>query len=168
MTTETVFVIDDDAGVRRALTRLFRSAGRNVEAFASALAFLGRLPVTGAGCLILDVQMPGATGPQLHELLARTGSTLPVVFLTAHGDVPTSVQAMKQGAVDFLQKPVDDAQLLRTVDAAITRHAGLLARLERQQAVLARFAKLSQRESEVLTHVVRGSLNKVIAADLGI
>jgi FixJ family two-component response regulator len=164
----TVFVIDDDPGMRRALERLFRSAGREIEAFASAREFLARMPCAGAGCVVLDVNMPEMSGPELQERMAEQGIGLPVVFLTGHGDVPASVRAMKHGAVDYLTKPAHDETLLRAVEEAIARHAADHAQRNARQAVAARLALLSGREREVLQHVIRGRLNKQIAADLQI
>jgi FixJ family two-component response regulator len=165
---EKVFVIDDDASVRRALTRLFRAAGRHAEAFASPREFLERLPCPGIGCIVLDINMPDMTGPELHDLMTTRGIALPVVFLTGHGDVPTSVAAMKKGAVDFLLKPVDDEVLLRTVNDAIARHAAGNAQHEARLTITGRLSRLSSREREVMHHVIGGRLNKQIAADLGI
>jgi len=163
-----VFIVDDDPRVRRALGRLFRAAGRETEAFASAREFLQRLPYDGSGCVVLDVNMPEMTGPQLHELMAQQGIGLSIVFLTGQGDVPTGVQAMKRGAVDFLTKPVDDETLLRAVEEAIARHAATNARRKAREAVAARLALLSERERQVMHHVIRGRLNKQIAAELQI
>ena len=164
----TVFVVDDDDSLRRSLVRLLRSAGFNAEAFGSADEFLARLPFPGAGCILLDVQMPGVSGPDLHaELLAR-GVILPVVFLTAHGDLPTGIQAMKKGAVDFLQKPVDDELLVQTLRTAVARHALLQSKGLQVEEIGARLEALSKRECEVLKQVVDGRLNKQIADDLGI
>lgn len=164
----TVFVIDDDASVRRSLRRLLRLSGYAVEEFASAADFLGREKPSGAGCVVLDVRMPHMSGPQLFDEMARGGYSLPVVFLTAHGDVPTSVHAMKDGAVDFLLKPVDADSLLTAIRSAIARHGAALA-AEKQSAVIhARLGKLSRREREVMEHVVRGEPNKRIATELGI
>ena len=164
----SVFVVDDDPSVRRALSRLFRAAGWNIETFSSAREFMDRLPHPGTGCIVLDVRMPGMTGPELHELLSEGGFTFPVVFLTAHSDVPTGISAMKRGAVDFLLKPVDDAVLLRTVSEALSRHAAACARQREREEIGALLASLSNREREVMEHVVRGRLNKQIAADMGI
>jgi len=163
-----VFIVDDDPRVRRALGRLFRAAGRETEAFASAREFLQRLPYDGSGCVVLDVNMPEMTGPQLHELMAQQGVGLSIVFLTGQGDVPTGVEAMKRGAVDFLTKPVDDETLLRAVEEAIARHAATNARRKAREAVAARLALLSERERQVMHHVIRGRLNKQIAAELQI
>lgn len=164
----SVFVIDDDPSVRRALGRLFRAAGWNVETFASAREFIERLPQPGAGCIVLDVRMPDMTGPELHNLLSDGGFTFPVVFLTAHGDVPTGVNAMKKGAVDFLLKPVDDAVLLATVRDAISHHAAARVRAQECGEIMTRLSSLSPREREVMDHVVRGRMNKQIAADMRI
>jgi FixJ family two-component response regulator len=123
-----VLIVDDDAGMRNALARLFRAAGHEAEAFASPQAFLARLPLPGAACLVLDINMPGMSGTQLQERMAGQGIALPIVFLTGHGDIPTSVQAMKNGAVDFLLKPADGDVLLQVVGAALERHAAALAR----------------------------------------
>jgi len=170
MNTATVFVVDDDPGMRRALTRLFESAGRRVEAFESARAFLERPPNRGGGvgCLVLDLQMPDMSGPELQGLMAEKGIALPVVFLTGHGDVPSSVAAMKKGAVDFLLKPVEDEVLLRAVESALARHAAGSERQALRQAIRERLARLSPRQREVMRHVIQGRLNKQIAADLNI
>jgi FixJ family two-component response regulator len=167
-TGATIFVVDDDASVRRGLERLLRSAGWNVETCVSASAFLERPPYAGIGCMVLDIRMPEMTGPELHDRMVERGFSLPVIFLTGHGDVPTSVRAMKKGAADFLLKPVDDEVLLRTISQAVERHAAEKATQARQQEILARIARLSAREIEVMRHVIQGRLNKQIGADLGI
>ncbi len=164
----TVFVVDDDPSVRRGLDRLLRSAGFNVEVFESARGFLEQAPFGGTGCVILDVQMPGTSGPEMHNQIAERGFTLPVVFLTAHGDIATGVTAMKKGALDFLVKPVDDEILLEAVRQAIARHAATQARDRDLQRIEARLATLSARERDVLLEVIRGKLNKQIGAALGI
>lgn len=165
---QTIYVIDDDASVRRSLKRLLRSSGYQVEGFASGAEFLERQRAAGAGCVLLDVRMPGISGPELFERMSRGGESLPVIFLTGHGDVPTSVHAMKGGAVDFLLKPVDAESLLRAVEEAIRRHASALARVAEDSSIRTRLARLSPREREVLEHVTRGEPNKNIAAQLGI
>ena len=165
---QTVFVVDDDASVCRALGRLFQASGRAVETFTSPEAFLARFPYDGVGCVILDIQMPGIGGTSVQALLAERGADLPVVFLTGHGELPTAVQAMKHGAVDFLLKPVNDQALLSVVGAAMAVHAARRARSGSRQAVAARMSRLSVRESEVMREVVRGRLNKQIALDLDI
>ena len=121
-TDATIFVVDDDASMRKSLLWLLRSAGWRAEAFASAEDFLARPAWSGPGCLILDVRMPQLTGPQLRDRLAAANSPLPIIFLTGHGDVSTGVDAMKKGAVDFLLKPVDDQVLLQTIQLAVERH----------------------------------------------
>lgn len=164
----TIFVIDDERSVRHALARLLRSAGYRVETFASAEEFLKREPYEGVGCLVLDVRMPGMTGPELFDRMSEKGLSMPVVFLTGHGDVPTSVRAMKKGAVDFLLKPADDEALLQTIRQAVVRHASEQAREQERQGIQARLQRLTSREREVMECVIRGRLNKQIAADLGI
>lgn len=164
----SVFVVDDDDAVRTSLQRLLRSAGWNVEAFACGRDFLERAPFEGTGCLLLDVRMPGMTGPDLHERIWEAGVSLPVVFLTAHADVPTGVQAMKRGAIDFLLKPVDEELLLNGVRRAVMWHAVERVRRDQLQNFEGRMQSLTSREREVMQHVVRGRLNKQIAGDLGI
>ena len=167
-TDATVFVVDDDAAVRRSLTRLLRSAGWNAEAFASAGDFLERAPLAVTGCLLLDVQLPGMNGLELHERMADAGINLPVVFLTGKGDIPMSVRAMKHGAVDFLVKPVDQDVLFQALGQAISRQAAESATRYTRDGIMARLALLSPREREVLEQVLQGRLNKQIAYDLGI
>jgi FixJ family two-component response regulator len=164
----TVFVVDDDADVRRGLERLLRSAGWQVRTFASAQDFLDGYSCCGSGCVVLDVRMPGIDGTQLHALLARRGLSVPVVFLTACGDVPTGVRAMKEGAVDFLLKPVDESALLGAIRAGLERHGVQQERQRERNRVMERLLRLSVRERQVLDRVVRGRLNKQIAADLAI
>jgi FixJ family two-component response regulator len=163
----TVFAVDDDPAVRKSLSRLLRSAGLAVAAFSSPREFLGRHDPKAPGCLVLDVAMPELNGLELQQALAARGHERPIVFLTGHGDIPMSVQAMKSGAVDFLTKPVNDEDLLKAVHAAIEKD-----RLTRQaKAELAeiqqRLATLTPREREVMEHVIAGQLNKQTAADLG-
>lgn len=166
-TGATIFVVDDDAAVRRSLTRLLRSAGWNAEAFASADDFLGRAsPVTGKGCVLLDVQLPGMSGLELQEHMAETGLDWPVVFLTGKGDIPMSVHAMKHGAVDFLVKPVEEAALFQALEQAIQRQSEAALARQGRNSVKTRLARLSERE--VLELVLKGRLNKQIAFELGI
>lgn len=164
----TIFVVDDDAAVSRSLGRLLRTSGFHVETFANAQQFLARPAFSGTGCVILDVYMPGITGPELQERMSENGVSLPVIFLSGNGDVPTSVKAMKKGAVDFLLKPVDEEVLLEAVRQAVSRHSAEQTRQRQRQRINARIALLSSREREVMEHVIRGRLNKQIAADLGI
>ena len=167
-TGATIFVVDDDAAVRRSLTRLLCSVGWNAEAFASADDLLERAPITGPGCLLLDVQMPGMTGIELQARMAEAGISLPVVFLSGKGDIPMSVHAIKHGAVDFLVKPVEEAVLFQALDQAIRRQAAEAAILQNHDSIMARLALLSAREREVLEKVLQGRLNKQVAFDLGI
>jgi FixJ family two-component response regulator len=164
----TIFVVDDDAAVRRSLMRLLRSAGWNAEAFASAGDLLERAPITGPGCVLLDVNMPGMNGLELQERMIDAGIFLPVVFLSGKGDIPMSVRAMKHGAVDFLVKPVEEAVLFQALDQAIRRQAAEAATRDTRDSIMARLALLSSREREVLEGVLQGRLNKQIAYDLGI
>jgi RNA polymerase sigma factor (sigma-70 family) len=163
-----IFVIDDDDGLRGGLARLCRSAGWAVETYSDAREFLARAPYDGIGCVLLDVRMPGMSGPQLQQWLAAQGVSLPVVFLTGHRDVVDGVAAMKRGAVDYLLKPVDDDVLLDAIRVAIRRHAEEQASHARRRRVQDLLAGLSRREREVLEHVVSGQLNKQIADDLDI
>jgi FixJ family two-component response regulator len=167
-TDATIFVVDDDASLRKSLVWLLRSAGWHAEAFASAEEFLARPPFSGTGCLILDVRMQNLTGPDLRDQLAASHSILPIIFLTGHGDVPTGVDAMKKGAVDFLLKPVDDEVLLQAVQRAVDRHRAVQAHARELQSIRERVARLSDREREVMEHVIAGCLNKQIADALGI
>lgn len=163
----TVFIVDDDAAVLKSLTRLLRSARLNVMAFGSPQEFLERHDPRAPGCLVLDLAMPGLNGLELQAALTVKGSAIPIIFLTGHGNIPTSVQAMKRGALDFLTKPVNDDDLLKAVQAAIEKDR--LARIARAELedIQARLDSLTPREREVLTHVVSGQLNKQTAADLG-
>jgi len=163
----TVFVVDDYAPGRRSISRLLRAAGFAVTVFASAKEFLAQYDAEAPGCLVLDLAMPAVSGLELQDILADRGSLLPIIFLTAYGDIPKSVQAMKRGASDFLTKPVNDEDLLAAVRVAIEKHRAL----RREQAELfeirARLATLTPREREVLEYVVAGKLNKQIARELG-
>ena len=164
----TVFIVDDDPAIRKAISRLLRSAGIALAAFASPKEFLAQYDPAAPGCLVLDIAMPGFNGLQLQAALGEKVSTLPIIFLTGHGDVSKSVQAMKRGAFDFLTKPVMGKDLLPVIRAAIEKDAAA----RRQQAGLsdirAGLATLTPRERELLEYVVAGKLNKQIAADLGI
>jgi FixJ family two-component response regulator len=167
-TTATVFVVDDDASVRTGLTRLLRSAGFEVEAYGSGEQFVARVPFDGVGCLVLDLMMPGASGTELQQRLTALSSDLPVVFLSGHGAVSDGVRAMKQGAVDFLTKPVDEEVLLGTIEAAVARHRAARAARDERDAIRRRIETLTPREHEVMQCVIGGALNKQIAAYLGI
>jgi len=145
-----------------------RSAGWNAEAFPTAREFLARPLFSGTGCVVLDVRMPGMTGPELREQMAARKISLPVIFLTGHGDIPTGVEAMKKGAVDFLVKPVDGEALLQAIRLALERHKAGRAREREQERIHQRLARLSVREREVMEYVIAGCLNKQIAEELGI
>ncbi|MEC4747048.1 response regulator transcription factor [Methylomicrobium sp. Wu6] len=163
----TVFMIDDDSAVLEALSRLLRSFDLNVAAFASPQEFLEQFEPAPHGCLVLDVSMPDLNGLELQQELAARGNELPVIFLTGHGDIPMSVRAMKQGAVDFLTKPVQGQDLIEAIHAAIEKdRLGGQTRAELAE-IRERLATLTPRELEVLEHVVYGRRNKQIAADLG-
>ncbi len=164
----TVYVVDDDASYRVAVCRLLRAAGLETRMYASAHEFLAQVSPGTRGCVVADLQMPGLSGLELQEALARSGTALPVVFLTGHGDIPSSVRAMRQGAVDFLEKLAPDEQLIAAVTRALEREATARAAHASQDALRQRFAALTSRELEVLSHVVRGRMNKQIAVALGI
>jgi two-component system response regulator FixJ len=157
----TVFIVDDDPSFLKSVSRLLRSAGYPVQTFESATAFLARLDPEMTGCVLADLQMPGLNGLELQAALMKSSNPLPIVFLSAQGDIPTTVKAMRQGAEDFLTKLCSKENLLNAVRRALARGA-------EEQKHRQRFAQLSPRELEVLNHVVRGQLNKQIAGDLGI
>jgi FixJ family two-component response regulator len=163
----TVFVLDDDAQVRRALGRLLVSAGYRVELFGSAMQFLEGEAGDRPGCLVIDLHLPGLNGIDLSQLLQTSGRTIPLVFITGYGDVPTSVQAMKAGAVDFLTKPVNDVELLEAVGRALVRDGEIRRRKAEQAELLDRRSTLTPRERQVFDLVVQGLLNKQIAGRLG-
>jgi FixJ family two-component response regulator len=162
-----VFVVDDDESVRRALAGLVRSAGMRVEAFASAQAFLARPPVNAPSCLLLDVRLPGGSGLDLQLRLAELHTEIPIVFITGHGDVRTSVAAMKSGAIEFLLKPLADADVLEAIGRGIARHRAARERQAEMAVLQSRYGSLTPREREVMQLVVAGLLNKQIAAELG-
>jgi FixJ family two-component response regulator len=163
----TVYIVDDDAGIGRALCRLVRAIGLDAVAFSSAQAFLDHPRSTGPACLVLDVRMPGLGGLDLQARLGEARHTLPIVFVTGHGSVPTSVRAMKGGAVDFLQKPFNEDELIAAVHRALAlsrqAHSVAAARAEIDRRV----RTLTPREREVMALVVKGLLNKQIAGELG-
>jgi FixJ family two-component response regulator len=163
----TVFVVDDDASVREALGGLIRSAGLKVETFASAQEFLARPPADAPGCLVLDVGLPGLSGLDLQSRMAEIDLEIPIVFITGHGDVPTSVRAMKAGALEFLTKPFVDRDLLEAIAKAIERDRAARRRQAEMDELDGRYQTLTRREREVMKWVVSGLLNKQIAAELG-
>ena len=164
----TVFVVDDDEAVRKAVSRLLRSAGIAAAVFASPREFLAQYNPATPGCLVLDIAMPDFNGLQLQTALTEKGCILPIIFFTGHGDVSKSVQAMKQGAFDFLSKPVKDKDLITAVRAAIERDTIVRREQAKLSEIRARLNALTSREREVLEHVVSGKLNKQIAGDMGI
>jgi FixJ family two-component response regulator len=163
----TVYVVDDDPSILRALSRLLILTGHTVQTFASATDFLAQHHSTNRGCVVADLRMPGPSGLDLQSALARSGNPLPVVFLTGHGDIPTSVHAMKGGAEDFLTKPPRKEALLAAVERALARDVVAREQQSHLRELHRRFELLTPREREVLTQVIAGRLNKEIAADLG-
>jgi len=162
-----VHIVDDDPAIRSALTRLLEVSGYEVRAFDTARSFLAQQGPTAQGCLILDVAMPEIDGLTLQELLAESGSQLPIIFLTGQSDVPMCARAMKLGALDFLTKPVDEALLLPAVDRALALDRRIRQDLQRRSLTAERLDSLTPREREVLLLVATGRLNKQIAGDLG-
>lgn len=164
----TVLLIDDDPSVRRALARLIKSAGYQVQTFVSAREFLDTMTdATAPACLVLDVRMPGLSGLDLQRELQTANVTLPIIFITGHGDIPMSVKAMKDGAVDFLPKPVKDKELLRAIESALARAVRERAARDELEEIQSRVRTLTAREREVMNLVVKGWLNKQIAFELG-
>jgi FixJ family two-component response regulator len=162
-----VYVVDDDRSLRKALERLLRSAGHHARTFGSALEFLDFKHPDAPGCLILDIKMPKLSGLELQERLAEKGISFPIIFVTGHGTVPSSVKALKAGAMDFLQKPFEDRELLDAVSRGIEKHRRLRQEQKELETLRARMDNLTPREREVFGLVVRGMLNKQIAFHLG-
>jgi FixJ family two-component response regulator len=163
----TVYVVDDDESVRKSLARLIRSVGLRVETFPSAREFLGASRPECPSCLILDLRLPGASGLELQSALGDAARTLPIIFISGVATVPASVRAMKGGALDFLQKPFDEAELLDRIRQALTRSHEALTDHAQRAAIQRRLVSLTPRERQVLDLVVTGKLNKQIAAQLG-
>jgi two-component system, LuxR family, response regulator FixJ len=163
-----VRLVDDDASFLKAAARLLRASGFTVKTFPSVAEFLGCPEPDVPGCVLADLQMPGLSGLDLQEALVKTGRCMPVVFLSGHGDIPTTVQAMRRGAEDFLTKSAPKKDLLDAVRRALARDAAERAKRAQVEALRTRFAALTPRELEVLAHVLTGQLNKQIAGDLGI
>lgn len=168
MKNQTVFVVDDDEAVRDGWSILLESAGYRARLFEDAESFLEQFDTASAGCIILDLNLPGMSGPELQQALIRKQVHLPIIFLTAHGDIPTSVQAMKAGAEDFLTKPMDGAALLACVRRALVQDTQRRKLLAQQGMARSTLARLSNREIDVLKLAVQGKSNKEIGKDLGI
>lgn len=164
----TVYVVDDDDGMRRALSLLLNTVGYKTAAFANPKEFLDKFSSELPGCLVLDIRMPGMSGLELQQHLNRMGSMLPVIFITGHGDVPMAVQAMKEGAFEFVQKPFRDQDLLDRINHALELDKENRSTLALRADVSQRFESLTPREKQVMDMVVDGAANKVIAIDLGL
>ena len=167
MNTPTVFVVDDDASVRDAVRSLLEAAGFAVETFASAIEFLDAVDLSRKGCLLLDVRMPEMDGMQLHSRLNQVGAYLPTIILTGHGTVSMAVKALRSGAVDFVEKPFDDEDLIRRIRDAIARSINLDISPAERAAILERLSHLTDREREILEKLVEGKWVKLIASELG-
>jgi FixJ family two-component response regulator len=164
-----VFLVDDDPSIRKGLGRLLKSAGHTIETFGSAQEFLEADPrCEGPACLVLDIKMPGLTGLDLHQEMLKREYAMPIVFITGHGNIPMSVKAMKEGAVDFLTKPFDEDELLNAVQEALGKDAGNRKAFNERQSLHQRIEALTPREYEVLTYVITGMMNKQIAYALEI
>ena len=163
-----IAIVDDDASVQRGLQRLIRSAGWKVETFASAQEFLARSRTELPNCVLLDLKLPGLSGLDLQKRMAEVGLEIPIVFLTGHGNIPVSVQAMKAGAVQFLTKPVDEQELLQAIEEAVERDRRTRQQQVEMSELRDRYESLTGREQEVMQKVISGMLNKQIAADLKI
>ena len=161
-----VFVVDDDRSFRRSVERLIRLAGFKVQVFGSAREFLAVERVDAPSCLVLDIQMPGLSGLNLQRKLAQAGIVIPIIFVTGHGDIPMSVQAMKAGAVEFLTKPFRERELLDAIEQALKRDRAAREEQQMLAELRERFESLTPREHDVMAHVVAGMLNKQIAASL--
>jgi two-component system, LuxR family, response regulator FixJ len=166
--TATVFIIDDDDAVRNSLRLLLKSVGLSAVALPTAQEFLSKYDPQQPGCLVLDVRMPGMSGLELQEQLNMRGAVIPVIFITGHGDIPMAVEAMQQGAFDFLQKPFRDQDLIDRIQRALAKDQSNRAELQEKSRVRERFETLTPREREVLNLVASGKPNKIMAADLGV
>jgi FixJ family two-component response regulator len=165
--TPTVFIIDDDRGMRQAIQDLVESVGLRAEAFATGREFLSRQRIGDPSCLVLDVRLPQMSGLDFQRQLAETGVQIPIIFITAHGDIPMSVRALKSGAVEFLTKPFRDQDLLDAIQQALQRDSAARAQQTEIHELEQRFQSLTVREREVMTLVAAGMLNKQIASEIG-
>ena len=163
-----IAIVDDDPSVQRGLQRLIRSAGWKAETFASAQEFLARSRAESPNCVLLDLQLPGLSGLDIQKRMAEVGLEIPIVFLTGHGNIPASVQAMKAGAVQFLTKPADEQELLQAIEEAVERDRRMRQQHVELSQLRGRYESLTPREQEVMQQVISGMLNKQIAAELNI
>ena len=168
MSEPSVYIIDDDPSVRTGLTRIVKAAGINAESFKSARDFLSSDKYKEHGCIILDVHMPEMNGPELQEKLIEAGSSMPIIFLSAHSDVPTTAKTMKKGAVDFLEKPVDQDDLMTAIQNSLEQDLETRSKRNEYNSILEHIQTLTPREHEVMTFVITGMLNKQIAAEMDI
>ncbi len=165
---ETVFVVDDDEGIREGLALLLETVGQPYELYSSAIEFLESYDASKGGCLVLDIRMPRMSGLDLQEKLNEQESLLPIIFITGHGDIQMAVEAMRRGALDFIRKPFREQDLLDRINEALAFDAGKRKNMAERQQLVDKVATLSEREREVFHHVANGEMNKVIAQDLGI
>jgi len=165
---QRVYLIDDDEAVRDAMSMLLSSADYAFQCFASAEDFLQHHDASWRGCLILDIRMPGMSGLELQKRLLKTGSTLPIIFITGHGDVPMAVEAMRRGAIDFLRKPISETDLLNRIQQALEHESDLIKQMKSRKLSMARIETLTQREKQIFKQVAEGQANKAIAIDFGI
>jgi FixJ family two-component response regulator len=168
MSDASVYIIDDDQSVRTGLTRIVRAAGINAESFESGGDFLSSDKYKEHGCILLDVHMPEMTGPELQEKLIEAGSTMPIIFLSAHSDVPTTAKTMKKGAVDFLEKPVAQEDLMAAIQISLEQDLETRSKRTEYNSIQEHIKTLTPREHEVMTFVITGMLNKQIAAEMNI
>jgi FixJ family two-component response regulator len=168
MSDASVYIIDDDPSVRTGLTRIVKAAGINAESFESGGDFLSSDKYKEHGCILLDVHMPEMTGPELQQKLIEAGCSMPIIFLTAHSDVPTTVETMKNGAVDFLEKPIDQEDLMAAIQVSLEQDLETRSKRSEYNSLLEHIKTLTPREHEVMTFVITGMLNKQIAAEMNI
>ena len=165
---DTVFIVDDDEGVREGLGLLLETVGQPYESYSSAIEFLDAYDPGKGGCLVLDIRMPRMSGLELQEKINEQSSPIPIIFITGHGDIPMAVDAMRRGALDFIRKPFREQDLLDRINEALDLDAGKRKNVLDRQQLLEKIAALSEREREVFDHVAAGQMNKAIAQDLGI
>jgi FixJ family two-component response regulator len=165
---QIIYVVDDDEGIREGLELLLETSGHSVELFSSGIAFLEKYNSDIHGCMILDIRMPRMSGLDLQQKLKELGSTLPIIFITGHGDIPMAVEAMRQGAIDFIRKPFREQELLDRINQALTIDAGHTKHQHEEDTVATKLALLSDREMQIFERVAKGEMNKSIAFELGI